>query len=308
MNRIVLRKWFKRTAIGFLGFIVVFLFVVFPIAASFLITNSRLRFPERGPRRPEDVGLAVSPVVFRSTDGLELRGWWNAGDEASPVILFCHGLNRSRVELLERAAESRKKGYGVLLFDVRNHGESENGHTTLGIHETRDVCGARNYVTQIAPGRPQLAWGVSMGASTALLSSRQCPGFSAIISDSSFLSFRETIAHHIRLIFRLPSFPIANLLVALTGWRMGFDPDEGDVEAAVQSMGDVPVLFLAGSEDVRMPPSLAERLFNASQSPLKKIVVVPGAGHGNAFSTARQQYLEAVFGFLDTVFRGKPAL
>jgi alpha-beta hydrolase superfamily lysophospholipase len=287
----------RRAFYGALLLAAVLLFVVLPLSASFLITNNRFRFPERNPRRPEDAGLRVTPVEFRSPDGLALRGWWSAGDETMPVILFCHGLNRSRQEMVERAAESGRRGYGVLMFDFRNHGESENAYTTLGIHEARDVCAARRYVQKIAPGRPQIAWGVSMGASTALLSARQCPGFSAFVSDSSFLSLRETIAHHVGLILRIPPFPVANLITAITAWRMNFDPDEGDVEAAVRSLGPTPVLFLAGGEDVRMPPALASRLYEASQSPLKQLVVIAGAGHGRAFETDRQRYLEAVYGF-----------
>src|SRR5437764_2232557 len=115
-----------------------------------------------------------------------------------------------------------------------------------------------------------------MGASSAILAAKQCPGFSAIISDSSFLSFRDTVSHHLGLIFRLPAFPIANLIVAITGFRMGFDPDEGDVEAAIRQV-NIPIMFIAGSADRRMPPVLAERLMKASPNPLRQFLLIPGA-------------------------------
>jgi pimeloyl-ACP methyl ester carboxylesterase len=136
-----------------------------------------------------------------------------------------------------------------------------------------------------------------MGASSAILAAEQCPGVAAIISDSSFLSFRETIAHHVSLLFRLPAFPIANLIVAITEWRAGFDADDGDVEAAVEKI-DVPILFIAGGADRRMPPPLAEQLMRASHNPVKKLLVIPGAGHGEAFARDRDTYLNAVFDFL----------
>jgi pimeloyl-ACP methyl ester carboxylesterase len=276
------------------------LFVVLPVGASFLITNGRFRFPERGPKTPEPAGLSATEAEFNSVDGIPLRGWWNSGDASMPVIIFVHGLNRSRLELLERAAESNRRGYGVLLFDLRNHGESGRAYTTIGVFESRDVCAASQWVRDKAGTRPQIIWGVSLGASSGILAARQCPVFSAIVSDSSFLSFRETISHHLSLFFRLPAFPIANLIVAITARRMGFDPDDGDVEAAVREL-KIPIMFIAGSADMRMPPALAERMFNAASNPLKTLLIFPGAGHGNAFAKNRDEYLNSVYRFLQTV-------
>jgi len=301
MNRATIRRWLLRLMFVLAVLFVFILLVVVPIAGSFLITNSHFRFRERGPTTPEAVGLPVTPVEFMSNDGIPLRGWWNAGDSSKPVIIFVHGLNRSRLELLERGADANRRGYGVLLFDLRNHGDSGRAYTTIGIFESRDVCAASQVVKDRAGTRAQILWGVSMGASSAILAAKQCPGFSAIISDSSFLSFRDTVAHHLSLIFRVPAFPIANLIVAITGYRVGFDPDAGDVEGAVRSI-DTPILFIAGGKDRRMPPVLAERMSQESASALKEFLVVPGAGHGEAFSTNRTGYLTSVYSFLDRVF------
>src|SRR5207247_270090 len=71
------------------------LFLVLPVAGSFLITNSHFHFPERGPTTPEAVGISVLPAEFVSQDGIPLRGWWIPGDRSMPVIIFVHGLNRS---------------------------------------------------------------------------------------------------------------------------------------------------------------------------------------------------------------------
>jgi fermentation-respiration switch protein FrsA (DUF1100 family) len=137
-----------------------------------------------------------------------------------------------------------------------------------------------------------------MGASTAILAAKQCPGFAAIIADSSFLSFRETVAHHLNLLFRLPSFPLANIIVGITGFRTGMNPDDGDVEAAVKSIPEVPILFIAGGNDRRMPPALAQRLRNASSNPLSDMLLVPGAPHGEAYNVNRILYVNTVFAFL----------
>jgi pimeloyl-ACP methyl ester carboxylesterase len=299
------RRRLKRLAMFAAVGLVVFLFVLVPVGLSFLITNTHMRFPERGPANPDSLGLVVENVEFRTDDGVSLRGWWSAGLDEKAVIIFVHGLNRSRLEHLERAAESRKRGYGVLLFDLRDHGESDNAYTTLGVAESHDVCAAREFVTGKAGVRPTVLWGVSLGASTSLLAERQCPGSAAIVSDSSFLSFSETIQHHFHLIFRIPSFPIANLVVALTAWRMGFRAEDGDVEAAVAELRDVPILFVAGGADARMPPELARRLAAHAPNPANQVLVVDGAGHGQAFSKDRETYVRTAFEFLERVMKTK---
>lgn len=295
-----MKKWAIRLLILVICLAGFFFLVLLPVAGSFLITNSRFQYREKGPKTPEAVGLAVTDVVFNTSDGIPLKGWWNPGDAAMPVIILVHGLNRSRLEMLERAADASRHGYGVLLFDLRNHGESGRARTTIGIFESRDVCAASMQVSQQAPGRPQVLWGVSMGASSAILAAKQCPGFKAIISDSSFFSFRETVAHHLNLLFRLPSFPIANLIVEITAIRMGFNPDDGDVDAVIRQL-NIPILFIAGSADRRMPPELAERMYNDAKNPLKQLLIVPGATHGEAFATDRQRYMNSVYKFLETV-------
>ena len=289
-------KWVRRIAIGIGIAVVLFFCVLLPVAGSFLITNSHFHFPERDAHTPEDLGLPVETAEFTSSDGIPLRGWWSPGDGKSPVIIFVHGLNRSRLELLDRAAESHKRGYGVLLFDLRNHGESGRAYTTLGINETRDVCAASNWAHSQAPDRSQFLWGVSLGASTALLSLRDCGGFSAVVSDSAFNSFRDTVAHHLKLYFHLPSFPVAKLIVLITALRMGIDPDQGDVESVLKRDENTPILFIAGGADRRMPPDVAKRLFDDTPNPLKRMLVIPGAGHGQAYTVDRKTYLEAVFG------------
>jgi len=300
MKRETLKRWAVRLLVVFACLIGFFFLVVLPVAGSFLITNSRFHYRERGPTDPIALGLSVTDVAFTSSDGIPLKGWWNPGDTSKPAIIFIHGLNRSRLELLERAADANKRGYGVLLFDLRNHGESGRAYTTIGIFESRDVCAASNFVRHESAGRPQILWGVSMGASSGILAAKQCPGFQAIISDSSFLSFRETIAHHLNLLFRLPSFPIANLIVAITAMRTGLNPDDGDVEAAIRQI-NIPILFITGGKDRRMPPELAQRMLQASPNPMKQLLLVPGASHGEAFATERETYLNSVYRFLDTL-------
>jgi alpha-beta hydrolase superfamily lysophospholipase len=257
-----------------------FVTVILPVGGSFLITNAR--FSEREFPDPPEGAEAVS---FATTDGVDLGGWWIPAAGERGVIVLVHGLSRSREEMADRAAAIREDGFSTLLVDLRNHGSSADAYTTLGVYESRDVQRAAEYARSRRPEGPLVIWGVSMGAAASLLAARSAAP-DAVIAESAFDSFENTVAHHLRQAFGLPAF------------RMGFAVSDGDVEAAVAALGELPILFVAGEEDWRMPPAIAVRLLEASASPLSRLHVVAGAGHGRAWQTDPAGYLAAVRAFL----------
>src|SRR5208337_158485 len=237
-----------------------------------------------------------------------LRGWYiPATSGARGTIVYCHGLNRTRTEMLPMAAFGHHLGYDGLLFDFRHQGASGGELTTLGYQERLDVIGAVRYALyQQRAARPVILWGVSMGAAAALLAAPESPDVTAVISDSSFESLRATVEHHWKLFFHLPSFPIADELVYLIAWRGGFRPSDFDLVNAVTRIGNRPILFVALHDDRRMPPSIARTLYSHAASPHKVLIVLPGQRHGEGFNQAREQYEIAVKQFLSSLATPQP--
>ena len=153
-------------------------------------------------RTPADAGLQYEDVEFKSTDGLNLRGWFipAGGDGPAPAIVFVHGWLWNRlgnvagqvpvpdkdVDFLPATKALLEAGYGVLLFDVRHHGESEGGRKplTYGVWEARDYCGAVGYLRS----RPDVdgerigAVGCSMGGNTILYGTPDCQPVKALLA------------------------------------------------------------------------------------------------------------------------------
>jgi alpha-beta hydrolase superfamily lysophospholipase len=288
--------------------LVIFLFGVVPWFLTNIITTAQFHFrdPDDG-KTPQSYGMEFHPVEFHSSDGILLKGWYiPASGEARGTIIYCHGLNRTRIEMLPMAVFAHSLGYNGLLLDLRHQGESEGAVKSLGYWERLDAEAAVHYaLTEEKAARPVILWGVSMGAATALLAAADSPDVAAVISDSSFLNYTDVIRHHYYL-FRgfvrwfppLPSFPIADEVIHWSAWRANFDPVDFDLEKAVMRIGDRPVLFVAVEGDRRMPPSIAQKLYADAQSPLKELVVVPGTRHGEGFKSGNQQYEGAVTHFL----------
>jgi pimeloyl-ACP methyl ester carboxylesterase len=222
------RRWWrvlKRVVLSLLLIAIVLIFGVFPYLLARLITNASTRPTDRGlTDTPASYGVPYTDVAFETSDGVKISGWLMPSTGKQMTIVYSHGLFRSRRELLERAIDLWRRGYGALLYDTRNHGESGPARVTLGYNERLDSEAAVNHLRQTAQSGDRIVlFGISMGADTALLAAADLPEVSAVISDSCFLSFSDTTDHHVRLFLHLPAFPFANEVRLLTERRGGFD-------------------------------------------------------------------------------------
>lgn len=289
-------------AAGF-GVLLLFIFVIAPFIFSYILTHASSRPADRDIKTSALAAeVAFRDVEFVSTDGAKLSGWYLPRENSTVTIIYCHGLFRSRLEMLERAERFSQEGYAGLLMDFRRHGKSGEAMTSMGYLERLDIIGAVHYLKDsLQIQTPIVVYGVSMGAAAALLAAADDPAIAGLIIDSSFLSFDETITHHAKLFFNLPRFPVASALIMFTKWRAGFKAENFDLQRAVQKIGDRPILFIAGSEDTRMPPAIAQALYEASPSTHKNILIIPNATHGKAFSTDPETCTKAILDCLQKV-------
>ena len=106
-----------------------------------LFVADRLSAPDRSappeaPRAPGSVGLPYREVGFESTDGVPLAAWWLPpsvdGPQRAAVLVHGWGGSRSDDYIQETAPLYEEAGYGVLMIDLRGHGESGGERRTLG--------------------------------------------------------------------------------------------------------------------------------------------------------------------------------
>jgi uncharacterized protein len=305
------KVWLKRIALtAVLGFFV-FAFGWVPYFLAGMATTRRFQFPdkENGSLTPANFQLASEDVAFRSADGVELRGWWVPEPSAKGTVVMVHGLNRSRIEMVRRAPFVHDARWNVLLLDLRHHGASGGEATTFGAKEKQDVEAAARFARERSPG-PVVLWGVSLGAASVVLAAADDPAVAGVICDSSYRSLADTVRHHLQLFrsFRwwlriVPSWPVADLTLFWMGRRGGFDPATVDVRAAAARLAGRPVLFVANSEDRRMPKEIAFDL-QAAVGPGAEVLIVPGKSHGGAWRDGTAAYQAAAATLLEAASRG----
>ncbi|MCW4010495.1 MAG: alpha/beta fold hydrolase [Candidatus Bathyarchaeota archaeon] len=118
------------------------------------------------PKTPKDYGMNFQSVTFKAVDGVNLKGWLIPA-ESDKLVVMTHvgGLTKygstkayksfsklfnEEVEFLKVARHLNNAGYGVLMFDFRNHGESDpspnGGKAGVGLEEFKDVSAAMDYI------------------------------------------------------------------------------------------------------------------------------------------------------------------
>ena len=308
------RTWLKRIAILLVSAFVLFTVGWVPYWLGGMATTRRFQFPDRenGNLTPASFELAFEDVAFRSGDGTEIKAWWVPGAPGRGTVVMVHGLNRSRIEMVRRLPFVHEGGWNALLIDLRHHGASGGSATTFGVTEKDDVAAAVRFARERAPG-PVVLWGVSLGGASVVLAAADDPTVAGVICDSSYRSLDDTVRHHLRLFrgFRwwlriVPSWPVADLSIYWIGKRGGFDPAAADVVAAARKLNGRPALFVANSEDRRMPQEIAFEL-KAAAGPRAEVLIVPGKSHGGAWRDGTAAYQAAAAVVLDAVGKGASA-
>lgn len=302
------RRILKRVLITLVIVVVVLVFGVLPWAFAALITSAGTRPMDRSlTETPASFGAPFQDVEFQTSDGVKISGWLMPSRDKHTTIIYSHGLFRSRRELLKRAGDLWRLGYGALLYDSRNHGASGKARVSLGYNERLDAEAAVHYLKDELRSTDRIVlFGISMGATAALLAAAETPEVAAVIADSSFLSFKDTVDHHIKMFMHLPPFPFANELRFFVERRADFDGSKLDALDAVKRIGDRPILFIAAANDRRMPPEIAQRLFDACPSSKKDLLVIDGPGseiHAHAYQANETLYIGSVAQFLDSALR-----
>jgi pimeloyl-ACP methyl ester carboxylesterase len=211
-------------------------------------------------------------------DGVRLQGWkCRSLIPSRGTVIYLHGVASNRTSAFGVIPRFVNRGFDVVAYDARAHGESEGDISTYGYFEKRDL----HRVIDSLPRESVVLFGSSMGAAVALQEAADDDRVVAVIAAESFSDLR-TVA-----IERAPFFLTTTLMqraFELAERDGGFKINDVDV-AAVASRVMVPVLLIHGDIDRDTPPAHSQRIFSALPG-AKRLILVPGARHNESLSGA----------------------
>lgn len=227
-------------------------------------------------RTPAAIGAEYRDVSIRTSDGVQLHGWYVPGD-SDRVLLFFHGNAGNISHRLESIRQFLHLGLSVLIIDYRGFGQSEGRTTEQGIY--RDAEAAWHYLTEtnMIAERRIVVFGRSMGASAAAyLAAKYRP--LALMVESSFTSVPDIAREY------YPWLPVRWLS------RLRHSTEEFVREA------DCPILVIHSRDDEIVPFHHGEAIFAAAKEP-KRLLEIRGT-HNDAFLRDEANYLAGLRSFL----------
>lgn len=239
-------------------------------------------------------------LEVRTTDGLRLKSWF-VKPENGVVMVLVTGLGGNRYSMLDEAVLLARHGYGALLLEARDHGDSGGDVDTWGEREAGDVVQAvRTAYAQ--PGVTQVgALGFSVGGSTVALAAARDTTIRAVVLYATWTSLREEIVYKSQ-----GRGPTAAFWITEGFELAGVDVDRVRPEPEMKRIAPRPLLLLSGGVDDDTPPAIMDRILAASGQP-SELWRLPNVGHGGYVQSDPQAWERHVIGFLDKAFFAPPA-
>ncbi|WP_151671131.1 alpha/beta hydrolase [Nitrincola schmidtii] len=214
--------------------------------------------------------VQAQTIRFPTQGDLTLEGWWIQGQQTDRHAILTHGWGANRAALLPLVPLLLEAGWSVMLFDVRNHGNSDEDTFSSMPRFAEDIDAAIAWLKTQHPNGKIALLGHSVGAAATLLAASRRDDISAVVSLSSF-------AHPADMMKRwlsekgIPFFPLGWYVLGYVERVIGHQFDD---IAPIKSITGIrcPLLVVHGEDDEVIPINDVYTLVSKTDEVLLKIL------------------------------------
>lgn len=275
------------------------------------IANRMFSPPRRGHhRRPSELGLDFAEATCTTSDGVDLHLWVlepRRGELVGTAIVG-HGIGLTKSASLRQAALLHEAGFGVVLYDHRNHGLSGPDEIRPGMAArfTLDIGAAADFAAaHFGQERPVLAYGFSFSSFPSVYALRDTDRIGAVICDSGpaedlgDLVTRFAAAGALPLPRWLLAGPWGRQVVAACAARVTeLLAAQWPPPASQGALDRTPMLFVVGADDAIMATDQVRAM--ADRYARAHCVVLPG-GHLESVKRDPDAYRATLAEFLKSL-------
>ena len=234
--------------------------------------------------RPEFVSSepsgASESIMIPVENGIVVGARFHLCSADAANIVFFHGNGEIVADYDDIAVLYRELGINFLPVDYRGYGRSTGSPTVSSMMRDCHTVYAylRAWLAERGYTGPVIVMGRSLGCVSALeIAFHYGSALSGLVVESGFAD----------------AAPLLDLL-GLSLEYLGITEAEGFQNAdKIRSFGQ-PTLIIHAEYDNLIPFEQGQRLFDASSSRTKRLLMIPGAGHNDIFYGGMDAYLEAI--------------
>lgn len=239
-------------------------------------------------------------VTIKSRDGkrtLHAVEFRNTSNDNTWAICI-HGWTNVKREMSSYAMEYYRRGFNVLIPDMRGHGASESKFCSMGWLDRLEIVDWINHIVKENPKCKIVVHGVSMGgATTMMVTGERLPeNVVCAVEDCGYTSVKDIFTDQCIRVYHLPpkiimpAATVANKI--LNGFTFG---KASAVEQLKKSK--TPTLFIHGDKDDFVLPENLDKVYNACAAPKQKHVI-HGAEHAVSSHWYHEEYWQTVDSFI----------
>ena len=213
-------------------------------------------------------------------------------------VILLHGYSRNRERVYNYARFYAEKGFGLLMPDMRGHGESGGKYVGMGWLDRNDILLWIDMILSRDNDAQIVLHGVSMGAAAAMMTAGEdIPGnVSAVVEDCGYTSVWDIFSDVMWDNAGVPEFPLLHTSSLFSKLLAGYAFEDASALEQIKKTA-IPVLFIHGSDDSFVHTEMIYALYDACPTK-KEIYIAEGASHGKALYIDPETYFERVFSFL----------
>jgi fermentation-respiration switch protein FrsA (DUF1100 family) len=221
---------------------------------------------------PDELGLDFEKVIFKSSNGLMLSGWYIPANNSEPTVLLCHGNGGNMMHNLDTINILYNLGLSCFIFDYRGYGNSEGKPSEEGTY--LDARAAYKWLTEKKGTSPDdiIVFGRSLGGSIAAHLASEVK-VRALIIESAFTSYVDIGRKF------YPYMPVR--------WFARFSYRTIDYVKDVHC----PVMIIHSRNDETIPFELGLELYETANEP-KEFIEISGS-HNDGFLVSSEIYKSA---------------
>ncbi|WP_128331318.1 S9 family peptidase [Apibacter sp. HY039] len=207
-----------------------------------------------------------------------LEAWLLSPEKKSKgIILLFHGFRAEKSTMLDRAYVYEDLGYSVLLVDFNGAGNSSGNQCTIGYKEAENVRQAYEYARNDLNEENIFLAGFSMGAAAIIKAQHDYHlNVKGIILEAPYGKMIDAVK--VRMKIPYVGKTLSYLVTFWGGVVNGFNAFEMNPDEYAKKI-EIPVLFLYGGRDPRIPVNESERIYTNFKSKDKTSMLFPLSYH-----------------------------